>query len=381
MSRVRVTVMALSAAVISLSAPAFSETVERTFKPAPSRNVMSILNGNESNGPAANQIPAQQTPSVVDGRTINITQPSVPDAVPQANAPEQPVQAAPAPQQPVQQQPVKQAEPAPAPRKSRSNQVSEADWWKDTGNPKVFAFRDCLSGYATSQARVRPKVNLKGVLAEAIKDECKSSFNEVSAVLAARFGNRRAKQMASELTGSTFVPALRSAVLEVRKEQKTAQRQQARTQAVAAAPQSGGSAQTTQQQPQPANAPVRSAAAAPAAPQPVGPQLDVAIAKEDMFKCYRGRTDTIGAQPGRSVDEVVDQVLLECSDHTRAFFARLFSAYPVSPAKQSEKMRETIAQNYRPAIAERVEALRTSNVATGSGGTSTVVKSATSASQ
>jgi hypothetical protein len=238
-----------------------------------------------------------------------------------------------------------------------------------------------LSQHVTSQARVRPKVNLKGILAEAIKDECKSSFNGVSAVLAARFGNRRAKQMASELTGSTFVPALRSAVLEVRKEQKTAQRQQARTQAVAAAPQSAGSAQTTQQQPQPANAPVRPAAAAPAAPQPVGPQLDVAIAKEDMFKCYRGRTDTIGAQPGRSVDEVVDQVLLECSDHTRAFFARLFSAYPVSPAKQSEKMRETIAQNYRPAIAERVEALRTSNVATGSGGASTVVKSATSASQ
>lgn len=378
MSRVRVTVTVLSAAMISLAAPAFSETVERTFKPAPSRNVMSILNGDENSGPAANQIPAQQTPSVVDGRTINITQPTVPDAVPQAESPQQPVQAAPAPQQPVQQQPVKQAEPAPG--NSRSNQVSEADWWNDTGNPKVFAFRDCLSGYATSQAQVRPKVNLKGILAEAIKGECKSSFNDVSSVLAARFGSRRAKQMASELTGSTFVPALRSAVLEVRKEQKTAQRQQARTQAVAAASQSTGSSQTAQP-PQPANAPVRTAVAAPPAPQPVGPQLDVAIAKEDMFKCYRGRTDTIGAQPGRSVDEVVDQVLLECSDHTRAFFARLFSAYPVSPAKQSEKMRETIAQNYRPAIAERVEALRSSNVATGSGGTSTVVKSATSASQ
>jgi FtsZ-interacting cell division protein ZipA len=119
MSRVRTTLTALSAAMISLSGPAFAESIERTFKPAPSRNVMSILNGAESNGPAANQIPAQQTPSVVDGRTINITQPTVPDAVPQANAPQQPVQAAPAPQQPVQQQPVKQAEPAP--RKSRSN--------------------------------------------------------------------------------------------------------------------------------------------------------------------------------------------------------------------------------------------------------------------
>jgi hypothetical protein len=366
--------------MISLSGLAFAESIERTFKPAPSRNVMSILNGAESNGPAANQIPAQQTPSVVDGRTINITQPSVPDTVRQDEPQRQPRQAAPAPQQPVQRQPVKRAEPAPG--RSRDSEVSESDWWKDTGNPKVFAFRDCISGYARAQAQVRPKVNLQGILAEAIKGDCKSSFSNVSAVLAERFGSRKAKQMASELTGSTFVPALRSAVLDVRKQQKAARRQQQRAQAVATAPQAAPV--QALQQPQPANAPARApvAAANPAAPQPVGPQLDVAIAKEDMFKCYRGQTDRLGGQPQGSVDEVVDQVLLECSDHTRAFFARLFSAYPVAPARQSEKMRQTIAENYRPAIAERVNALRTSNVVGGAGGASTVVKSATtSASQ
>jgi hypothetical protein len=380
MSRVRTTLTLLSAAMISLSGPAFAESIERTFKPAPSRNVMSILNGAESNGPAANQIPAQQTPSVVDGRTINITQPSVPDTVRQDEPQRQPRQAAPAPQQPVQRQPVKRAEQAPG--RSRDSEVSESDWWKDTGNPKVFAFRDCISGYARAQAQVRPKVNLQGILAEAIKGDCKSSFSNVSAVLAERFGSRKAKKMASELTGSTFVPALRSAVLDVRKQQKAARRQQERAQAVATAPQAAPV--QALQQPQPANAPARApvAAATPAAPQPVGPQLDVAIAKEDMFKCYRGQTDRLGGQPQGSVDEVVDQVLLECSDHTRAFFARLFSAYPVAPARQSEKMRQTIAENYRPAIAERVNALRTSNVVGGAGGASTVVKSATtSASQ
>jgi hypothetical protein len=76
--------------------------------------------------------------------------------------------------------------------------------------------------------RVRPKVNLQGILAEAIKGDCKSSFSNVSAVLAERFGSRKAKKMASELTGSTFVPALRSAVLDVRKQQKAARRQQQR---------------------------------------------------------------------------------------------------------------------------------------------------------
>jgi hypothetical protein len=120
-----------------------------------------------------------------------------------------------------------------SPGRSRDSEVSESDWWKDTGNPKVFAFRDCISGYARAQARVRPKVNLQGILAEAIKGDCKSSFSNVSAVLAERFGSRKAKQMASELTGSTFVPALRSAVLDVRKQQKAARRQQQRAQAVA----------------------------------------------------------------------------------------------------------------------------------------------------
>ena len=102
-----------------------------------------------------------------------------------------------------------------------------------------------------------------------------------------------------------------------------------------------------------------------------------------MFTCYRAQTDALGPQPGKDVDMVVDQVLLECSDHTRAFFTRLFAAHPMSPAKQAEKMREAIAQNYRPAIAERINALRASGVAAtpSSGGASTVVKSVTSTAQ
>ena len=370
--------LALASCMVAMSAPALTDTIERnndhervnTQRP---KGLLSIWRSDTPDGEApANQVPAQQTQSVVGERTINITQPQVPDVVPQQATTEpqpQPVEQAapePAPQQ------VRQAEPAP--RKSRASKVSEADWWNETGNPRVFAFRDCLSGYARAQAQQHPKLNLKSVLAQAIKGECKGSFADVSDALAARFGKKRSRSMAEELTGSTFVPALRSAVLSVREEQKIANSGQQRQ--AAAAPQP-----SPVPQPQPANAAPQANSSDGATPQPVGPQLDVAIAKEEMFTCYRARTDAIGPQPEKEIDAVVDQVLLECSDHTRAFFKRLFDVYPHPEAQKAEKMRSAIAQHYRPAIADRVKGLRTSSVVNTSSGSSSVVKSVTSAAQ
>lgn len=397
MSRYILRALALTACLAAVVAPALSDSIERnsdnprlnTTKP---RGLNALFGGATStDGPAANQIEAQQTKSIVGERTINITQPEVPDLVPQQQQqPEQQQQQfEAAPQQPAPP-PVVEAEPAPrqaAPRNSAASKAAEADWWNETGNPKVFSFRDCISGHARAEAQARPKVNLKSVLADAMNGECKAQFAEVSNALVDRFGSKRGRQMAEELSGSTFVPAVREAVLTVRKEQKVAaqsNRTPART-AAAAAPQPSSPVPVPSPEPQaqPAGTGAVAATANAPAPEPVGPALDVAIAKEELFTCYRTHTDAIGPQPGSDVEMVVDQVLLECSDHTRAFFARLFAAHPMTPAKQAEKMREAIAQNYRPAIAERIKTLRASGVAAtrSGGGTSTVVKSVTSTAQ
>lgn len=379
--------LACAVCIVAIPATALPESLDRVNREGadvrPSKSLMSILRGEQDDdgSPAYNTLPALQTPSVVGNTSINITQPQVPDSVQPQAAQRDPEPAAP-PAAASNPPPVVEAQPEPRQQtrsRSASSSVSEADWWKDTGNPAVFTFRDCLSRYSRAQALEHPKLNLKTVLANAMKGECKQQFDTVSLALAERFGSKRGRKMAEELSGSTFVPAVREAVLNVRQEQK-----------VAAAPAQPAkpavAAQPPVPQPQPASTEA-AAAAAPSAgngsPQPVGPHLELAIAKEEMFTCYRTRTDRAGPQPAKPVDAVVDQVLLECSDHTRAFFKRLFEVYPHPEAQQADKMREAIATNYRPAIASRVEQLRSGNATAPATGTasSTVVKSATSASQ
>jgi hypothetical protein len=100
--------------------------------------------------------------------------------------------------------------------------TNETEWWRDTGNPKIFAFRDCISAYASNQALKTPKLNLQSVVARSIKGECDKSFFSMSRALVARFGTKKSRKIAKDLTESTFVPAVRNAVLAVREEQKDA---------------------------------------------------------------------------------------------------------------------------------------------------------------
>lgn len=342
-------------ACIAGASGAWAENIERsseervnTVKP---RGIQ-VFTGTEPTG--ANEIPARQTVRSVGGRTINIAQPTVEGGVQPAQTVQQPAVRS-GPQQ------LQAAQPAvkPAKRKKRAStrkrrkkraRVSEAKWWRDTGNPKVFAFRDCISTYARARAQKIPKLNLRSVVARSIKTECKRSFGSMSKVLAARFGGKKSRRMAKELTGSTFVPAVREAVLKVREEQKLA--------AAAANPPVPAAAEPF---PQPQAGEQTTASLAPAAvapPQPITVEAELELAKEEMFSCYRDATDRTAPQSTQPVDAVVDNVLLECSGNTRAFFKRLFAVYPHSPSAQAERMRSAISNNYRPAIEKRVTAIR-----------------------
>ena len=327
---------------------AWAESIERsgndrinTVKP---RGIQAFT-GSKPTG--INEIPAKQTVQSVGGRTMNIAQPSVPAGV-QPSRTQQRVQQ-PAPQQ------VQAAEPTRSPTKKtatrkrtkKSPGVSEAQWWRDSGNPKVFAFRDCISAYARSQANKTLKLNLQSVVSRSIKRECDKSFSSMSEILAGRFGTEKSRKIAQELTESTFVPAVREAVLAVRKQQKQA-------------------AAAKQRQPEPAGQPANKLAAAPlpvpAQPVPISKEAELELAKQEMFSCYREAADRVAPQRNRPVDAIVDNVLLECSGNTRAFFKRLFAIYPHSPSGQADRMRAAISDNYRPAIAKRVTAIRATGV-------------------
>ncbi|WP_108879635.1 hypothetical protein [Anderseniella sp. Alg231-50] len=338
---------------------AWAESIERssderinTVKP---RGIQ-VFTGTKPTG--INEIPARQTINSVGGRTINIAQPTAPGGAQPAQAQQQVQQPAtrPGPRQ------LQAAQPALKPvkrkkrtssrkRRKKKSRVSEAKWWRDSGNPKVFAFRDCISAYARSRAQKIPKLNLRSVVARSIKRECDKSFSSMSKVLASRFGTRKSRKIAKELTGSTFVPAVRKAVLKVREEQKLA--------AAAATPAVPAVAPATQAA-EPTTASL--VPSVQAQPDPISVEAELELAKEEMFSCYRDAADRTAPQSNQPVDAVVDNVLLECSGNTRAFFKRLFAVYPHSPSAQAERMRAAISDNYRPAIEKRVTAIRATGV-------------------
>jgi len=187
---VAATIISLAPVSVALADTIDRSTHERVNTPRPQG--LPALLGKEPSG--VNEVPAQQKQSVVGGSTLNIKQP-VAETVPEMAAPAPEVQ----PQQVAQPPAVQQAQPQPAPapvksvnRKRAGNKasgVSEAKWWEKDGNPKVFAFRDCISGFARTQAQSAPKVNLRNVVAKAIKSDCDGSFSDMSRVLSSRFGS------------------------------------------------------------------------------------------------------------------------------------------------------------------------------------------------
>ncbi len=349
---------------------AWAETIEpssndrsNTVKP---RGIQ-VFTGTKPTG--INEIPATQTVNSVGGRTINIAQPSVPGGANPSQQLQRPVvQPAPQTQQAAKPaaEPVKRKKVTSRKRRKKAAGVSEATWWRDTGNPKVFAFRDCISAYARDQALKTPKLNLRSVVSRSIKRECDKSFSAMSQTLADRFGGNKSRDMAKELTGSTFVPAVREAVLAVREEQKLAEA--AKTPQPPAVPAGQASGQAVAALPAPVQA-----KPAPA-PVPIGIEAELELAKEEMFSCYRDAADRLAPLTNQPVEAAVDNVLLECSGNTRAFFKRLFAVYPHSPSAQAERMRSAISNNYRPAIAKRVTAIR-------SAGTSVQKQKVTSSAQ
>lgn len=346
----------MTIACLAGTSSAWSEGLERsgsdrvnTVKP---RGIQAFT-GTKPTG--ANEVPARQTVRSVGGRTINITQPTVEGGVQPVVVPQQvqppAVQSGPRQLQAAQPalKPVKRKKrTSTRKRRKKRSRVSEARWWRKTGNPKVFAFRDCISAYARSQAQKIPKLNLQSVVSKSIKSECDKSFSSMSKVLATRFGGKRSRRVAKELTGSTFVPAVREAVLKVREEQKLAAASTPPEPAAAPVTQAAGQA-TASLAPAPVLAPQ---------PAPIGVEAQLELAKEEMFSCYRDAADRVAPQTNQPVDAVVDNVLLECSGNTRAFFERLFAVYPHSPSAQAERMRTAISDNYRPAIEKRVSAIR-----------------------
>jgi hypothetical protein len=231
----------------------------------------------------------------------------VPDTVRQDERNSSPVQAAPAPQQPVQRQPVKRAEPAP-------------------GRSPTARFRNPIGGRIPATRRysrfviacpVMPGPRPGSPEGQSARHTGRGHQGRLQVVIQQCIGcsGRAVRQQEGQEDGKRadridLCARLALGCAGCSQAAKDGSRQQQRAQAVATAPQAAP-VQTLQQQPQPANAPAR----APGRPQiqphhsPWGRNLMWQSPRKTCSSATGAAPIRLARQPGRSVDEVVDQVL------------------------------------------------------------------------
>lgn len=143
-----------------------------------------------------------------DGSTVNITQPTLQVTTPtNLLAPAKPSKSRAS--KPTKRKTVrKRSSKRRASRKRRSRKLSsEARWWQKTGNPAVFAFRDCINGDVASDPSVLQKQSEHERIVRAMDGNCSAEFDSMAKTLAARFGEKGFRRLSKELIQTTFLPA------------------------------------------------------------------------------------------------------------------------------------------------------------------------------
>ncbi|NNE24918.1 MAG: hypothetical protein HKN11_20145 [Rhizobiales bacterium] len=90
-------------------------------------------------------------------------------------------------------------------------QVAEELWWRETGNPAVFVFRDCLNHHAVRLRELAGPVPAHVQIAKAMDETCRTEFDQMARIIAGQFGEDGFRKLSEELIETTFVPAASAA--------------------------------------------------------------------------------------------------------------------------------------------------------------------------
>ena len=150
-----------------------------------------------------------------NGTSVNITQPRLQVTVPTSLlAPVQPTKSRTSKPKRTKKRTVRKratkrkATKRRATTKRRTRKRSaEAKWWEKTGNPVVFAFRDCLYGDVASEPVVLQDLSEDERIIRAMDGNCSAEFDHMAETLAARFGEKGFHRLSAELIRTTFLPA------------------------------------------------------------------------------------------------------------------------------------------------------------------------------
>ena len=85
--------------------------------------------------------------------------------------------------------------------------AAEELWWRETGNPAVFVFRDCLNYHAVRLRELAGPVPAQVQITKAMDETCRTEFDHMARTIADQFGEDGFRKVSQELIETTFVPA------------------------------------------------------------------------------------------------------------------------------------------------------------------------------
>ncbi len=185
-------------------------------------------------------------------------------------------------------------------------------WWKTTGNPAVFAFRDCTADFASRQYSQGSSLSYGDVITRAMNSQCQPQFANMAKVLVKGLGQGKSDKIIRELAKSTFLPAVKKVAVRLASSNKATGK----------------------------------------------PSLTIEQTKTAMLSCFIENADRMSASKIADSEYIANQTLGNCRQFSDRFFAELFARYPGNQQLQQARKDQALNLAYKTAIIKRVDIIR-----------------------
>ena len=202
--------------------------------------------------------------------------------------------------------------------KLASKRKGNGQWWEKTGNPAVFAFRDCSASFAAAQTKQGKQDTPANYITSSMKTACQLEFAKMAGVLIGGLGEEKSNEILKELAQSTFLPSVKLAV--------------------------------KQSLPQPAQVAVQPSIATPLQNK----KALITLTKKQMFDCFIERTDRLSAAKSTQANTIASAVIAGCQRQSDMFFDNLFANSKANPQVIAQQKSIALNEVYRQAIVKRV---------------------------
>jgi hypothetical protein len=220
-------------------------------------------------------------------------------------------------------------EPEPEPQRTPEEEAAEAKWWEEIGDPAVAAFSRCLAVYVADETSLGSQASYPDFVTAAMNSHCSREFGAMAHVILEHHGEDNFAKIARRLIATEFVPTVKQVA-------------------------EGGLPEEDSPE--------------VIEPDDDGTTLEAAMrqSKEAMFGCLMNEADRLAATSVAPPERVADLVIASCQSSAAAYFSKLEQLYPgatggATRGPAADKSADLLDASYRPAIVQRIDAMRVEN--------------------